>query len=289
MTNYNWEIKNWPRKQWPKGLLEIPEPPKQMNIIGNWPADLIKLCIVGPRKYTDYGEQVCRKLISALSGYPIAIVSGLAHGIDRIAHESAIENNMISIAAPGSGLSRDFIYPRFNLGLAEKVLDNGGCLISEFPNDFGATRWTLPKRNRIMVGISKAILIIEANKKSGTMITARLSTDYNRDLLVVPGSIFNENSDGPNRLLHDGATPITCPNDLLEALGFDISEEATQKIALENLTATERYVYEIVKNEISLDDLVEQNIAPVEELNKILTTLEIYDLITITGNKICQK
>lgn len=201
-------------------LLEIPQPPAEMYIVGKLPEDHIYVSVVGSRRYTDYGQQCCRDLILGLQGKPVAIVSGLAYGIDQIAHRAALDAKLPTIAIPGSGLDLSALYPRGHTQLAEEIIYNGGCLMSELQPLEKAAPWTFPLRNRLMAGIARAVLVIEAEEKSGTLITARLATEYNRDVLAVPGSIFSATSAGTNFLLRQGATPITCANDLLQALGL---------------------------------------------------------------------
>jgi len=201
-------------------LLEIPQPPAELYIVGKLPEDHIYVSVVGSRRYTDYGQQCCRELIAGLHGKPVAIVSGLAYGIDQIAHRAALDAKLPTIALPGSGLDPSALYPRGHQQLAEEILYNGGCLLSEFDPMEKAAPWTFPQRNRLMAGLARAVLVIEAEEKSGTLITARLAIEYNRDVLAVPGSIYSAQSAGTNFLLRQGATPITCPNDLLQALGL---------------------------------------------------------------------
>src|SRR3989344_3756135 len=173
------EIQKLPKEKFPKALLEIPQPPKDLWIIGELPPEnLIYLCVVGSRKFTSYGREACEKIIAGLKDYPIVIVSGLAMGIDAISHRKAVSVGLKTIVFPGSGLSPEAMYPKTNAKLAEEIFENGGCLISEFEPDFKAKLWSFAKRNRLMAGISKATLIIEAEEKSGTLITARLTTEY---------------------------------------------------------------------------------------------------------------
>jgi DNA processing protein len=182
------------------------------------------LAVVGSRKYTDYGKELVEYLLDGLRGHNIGIVSGLALGIDSLAHEAALRNNLYTLAIPGGGLSPTAIYPRTHVGLAEKILKSGGGLLSEYDSDFKATTWSFPQRNRIVAGISNATLVIEAGEKSGSLITARLTADYNRELLVVPGNIFSNNSKGTHQFLKLGAIPITEPSDILNVLGIDLIE-----------------------------------------------------------------
>ncbi|MFA6524029.1 MAG: DNA-processing protein DprA [Candidatus Paceibacterota bacterium] len=227
------EIKKLPKDKFPPQLLEIPQPPEDLWIIGELPKeDLIYLCVVGSRKFTSYGKEACEKIIAGLKGYPIAIVSGFAMGIDTIAHKKAMQVGLKTLVFPGSGLSDEAMYPKTNVRLIREVLESGGCLISEFEPDFKATQWSFPMRNRLMAGMSKAVLVIEAEEKSGTLITARLTTEYNRDLLAIPGSIFSPSSKGTNRLIRQGATPVTCSEDVLEALGFELEKDESKQVKL---------------------------------------------------------
>src|SRR3989338_6960734 len=230
------QIKKLPKNKFPKALLEIPQPPLDLWITGEMPDEkLVHLSVVGPRKFTSYGKEACEKIIAGLKGYPIVIVSGLAMGIDAIAHQKALSVGLKTLVFPGSGLSKEAMYPKTNVKLAEEVVRQGGGLISEFEPNFRATLWGFPMRNRLMAGISKATLVIEASERSGTLITARLTAEYNRDLLVVPGSIFSPNSKGTNKLLRQGATPVTSAEDVLETLGFEIEkdEEKQQKLVID--------------------------------------------------------
>src|SRR3989344_928459 len=201
-------------------------------------------------------------------------------GIDTIAHKKAMQVGLKTIVFPGSGLSSEAMYPKTNIRLMNEVVENGGCLISEFEPDFKATQWSFPMRNRLMAGISKATLIIEAEERSGTLITARLTTEYNRDLLVVPGSIFSPNSKGTNRLLHQGATPVTCAEDVLEALGFELDKDEKKQAKLFfDLLPEEKIVMEILRNPTSRDDLIRAIKMPTPTANALLSVMEIKGLI----------
>lgn len=265
----------------PADLLEIPQPPKKLYLAGKLPPEgTICLAVVGSRKATTYGKDVVKKLISGLKGYPIAIVSGLAVGIDALSHEAALDAGLFAIAFPGSGISEKAFFPPSSLKLAEKIISSGGCLLSEFEPDLRAAYYTFPMRNRLVAGISKAVLIIEAEERSGTLITARLTTEYNRDLLVVPGSIFSPNSKGTNRLLKAGATPITCSEDVLEALGFELEkdEEKQAKLFLD-LLPKEKIVVELLREPVSRDDLIRALKMPTPTANALLSVMEIKGLI----------
>jgi DNA processing protein len=271
------ELKKLSREEIPESLMEIPQPPEQMYLVGNMPTEGNRLlAVVGSRKYSNYGKEVCEKLIEGLAGQPVTILSGLALGIDSIAHRSALANNIQTIAIPGSGLDESVLYPTSHLNLAKEIVERGGGLLSEFDPKFRATPYSFPQRNRIMSGLAHAVLVIEAEKKSGTLITSRLATDYNKDVLAVPGNIFSKTSEGPHMLIRLGATPITCVNDLLEALHL---EPEQQKLNFEECTEDELKILNLLDSPISRDELFTKIEMPIQELNSILMMLEIKGFI----------
>lgn len=269
----------------PRRILEIPDKPKELYIEGQYPDENLKfLAIVGSRKYTSYGKDVCEKIIRELRDYPIVVVSGLALGIDSIAHEEAIKNNITTIAVPGSGLSEKVLYPRTNFNLSRKILRSNGCLVSEFKPDFRATNWSFPQRNRIMAGLCDAVLVIEAEEKSGTLITARLAMEYNRDVLVVPGQIFSKNSTGTNKLIKDGAHPVTCVSDILNILG--LKENTQNDKNYEDCSEEEKEILLLLKSPISKEELLFICGKDITTLNMILSLLEIKGYIKETMGEI---
>lgn len=250
------EVRQLTSAEFPPLLSEINDPPKSLFAAGNIDLlrdpDYIYLCVVGSRKYSSYGKQVCETLIAGLRGYNICIVSGLALGTDAIAHRAALNAGLPTIAVPGSGLSEKILYPQTNINLARDIVRSGGALLSEFEPEFKAAPWSFPQRNRIMAGMSHATLVIEATEKSGTLITSRLATEYNRDVMTVPGSIFSANSSGPNMLLSLGATPVRSSADILDALGIDKNQEQT----VTNLTPEEQSVIELLDEPKTKDELI---------------------------------
>ncbi len=269
-------------KEIPEILSEISDPPKQLYLVGKLPSQKTKLlCIVGSRKYTSYGKDACEKLISGLRGYDIAIVSGLALGIDSIAHRSALEAGLKTIAVPGSGLDESVLYPSTHKGLAEKIVENGGALLSEFEPKFRATPYSFPQRNRIMAGMSHATLVIEAEIKSGTLITSKFATEYNRDVFALPGSIFSKNSEGPNMLIRLGATPIRNSQDILEALGFKVEEKPENlELKYSDCSDEEMLVVKILKEPMEKNDLIRDMKMPVSKASAVLSIMEIKGLIS---------
>lgn len=279
------KISKLQRSKFPSSLLELPQPPENLYYLGNIEEylenpDLIYLCIVGSRKYTSYGKDICEKIITGLKGYPIVIVSGFAMGIDTIAHRTALKNNMRTVVFPGSGLSKEAIFPKINANFMDEILNAGGCFISEWEPDFKAERWTFPMRNRLMAGICKAVLVIEAEEKSGTLITARLATEYNKDLLAVPGSVFSSSSKGTNKLLRLGAVPITSAEDVLQELGFDLEKNENKQLELfEELNIDEKKVLEILREPMDRDDLLRYMQMPIQNANTLISVMEIKGLI----------
>lgn len=284
----------------PKLLLEIPDPPKRLFIRGRFPEESEKikfLCVVGSRKNSRYGKDVCEKLISGLRGYNIVIVSGLALGTDSIAHEEALRACLKCVAVPGSGLSWSVLYPRANRDLARRILENDGALISEFENDFKAVDYGFPRRNRIMAGMSHAVLVIEAEQRSGTLITSRLATEYNRDVLTVPGSIFSSKSEGPHMLIRLGATPVRNSEDILEILGLVSSREDTgtnttsydrknEEIDIEtdqrykNCSENERKILSILKVPMNRHELIAESRMDTSTAIITLSLLELKGFVT---------
>jgi DNA processing protein len=277
----SYSIRELKPKEFPSLLLEITDKPKKLYCSGQLPPpDTKLLSVVGSRKYSTYGKEVCEKLISELKGFPVSIVSGLALGIDSIAHKTALKNNLHTIAIPGSGLGQKVLYPSSHIRLAEEIVDSGGALLSEFENDFRATQWSFPQRNRIMAGISHATLVIEAEIKSGTLITSRLATDYNRDVLTVPGSIFSKTSEGPHMLIRLGATPITSGRDILQALGIAVEEKEVKEKNYDDLSQDEKNIVALLEQPVPRDDLIRASGKPAFEINAILTAMEIKGIIT---------
>lgn len=270
------------QNQFPPLLQEIPDKPKKLYYRGeipNW-ENYKFLVVVGSRKYTDYGRSACRELIEGLRGYPVVIVSGLALGIDSIAHESALRVGLKTIAVPGSGINREVIYPASHVGLSDRIIKAGGCLLSEFEPQQKSAPYMFPQRNRVMAGMSHATLVVEAEKQSGTLITARLAMEYNRDVLTIPGSIFSSNTEGPHYLIKNGATPIRESVDILEALHITVQTDLYD-ISYKNIGLSENEIIllEALKEPKSKENLIKIMDLEISELNSLLSIMEIKGLI----------
>ncbi len=271
--------------EFPPLLHEIPHPPKSLWLQGILPPHNLKLlAVVGSRRYTSYGKQVVSHIINGLKGYPVGIVSGLALGIDTLAHEAALENHLYTIAIPGSGLSPHVLYPASNKGLARRILEAGGGLLSELPPDARAAKWTFPQRNRIMAGMCHATLLIEAGEKSGTLITARLAADYNREVLAVPGNIFSATAHGTHQFIKLGATPITSPTDILDALAIDAAPHQTELQSTVSLSDIEQQVMYHLHEPTDKDSLIRSLNISTNEANIILMHMELQGYISNINN-----
>ena len=266
--------------EFPELLNEINDPPETLRYDGNLPIEGNKLlAVVGSRKYSSYGREMCESIIEGLSGYPITIVSGLALGIDSIAHRAALKSGLQTIAVPGSGIGRDAIHPRSHTDLADEIVESGGGLLSEYPDDMKATLWSFGKRNRIMAGMSHATLVIEAEKKSGTLITSRLATEYNRDVGAVPGPATSPTSDGPHMLIRLGAALIRDSKDVLELLHLDTNEDNRALFDASELSEDEKTLMNILDTPCSRDELIRKSKLDTGQASAILSLLEIRGLI----------
>ncbi len=269
--------------EFPPLLREIPQPPTQLNYRGTLPpSELPLLAVVGSREYTMYGKQVVNFLIDGLRGYRVGIVSGLALGIDSLAHEAALRNNLYTLAIPGSGLNDDVLYPRAHVRLATRILEMNGGLLSEFAPNFKATKWSFIQRNRLMAGITYATLVIEATEQSGTLTTARMCTDYNRELLVVPGNIFSQTSKGPHLFMKIGATPVTSAQDIADVLKLE-QVVAGQKASLfappPDLTPQESAILKALREPLDANTLLSTTGLSATEANITLMHLELKGII----------
>lgn len=284
---FNIKIKELMQEEYPFLLKQIRRLPEKMSMAGVLPPNDCKyLCVIGARKNSNYGNETCRKLISGLAGYPIVIVSGLAIGIDSIAHDVAIKTGLKTIAFPGSGLSAEALYPSSRRTLAMEIINSGGTLISPFRDDQLGANWTFPTRNRLMAGASHATLIIEAKKKSGTLITADYATEFGRDVLAVPGSIFCDLSYGPHMLIRRGATPVTSSEDILEALGFKVARGDEAQNPLPNfaemsLSPEEKNIIDYLRLEpLPPSELVEKLSVSPAKLSTVISGLELRGIVS---------
>ncbi len=274
------DIRELKRTEWPRQLLEIPQVPEGLWIRGKLPEAGTKfLAIVGSRAMTRYGQEACEKLIHGLAGYPVSIVSGLALGVDACAHKAALAVGLHTIAIPGSGLDDSVIGPRANLGLAKEIVAKGGALISEHEPRYIAHPYDFPSRNRLMVGLSDAVLVIEAGEKSGTLITARLAADYNRELLCIPHRIGDPHAFGPHLFTRLGATLVCEPLHILEALKIAPRGGAARAETPSDLEEVELHIWGMLEEPKTRDEILRGGTAAAGEVLTALVALELRGLI----------
>ncbi|MDD5165600.1 MAG: DNA-protecting protein DprA [Candidatus Pacebacteria bacterium] len=268
-------------------LRQLDKIPDSMEMIGTLPPETYKyLCVVGSRAYSSYGKEACEQLIAGLAGYPIVIVSGLAIGIDSIAHEAALKANLKTIAFPGSGLDINVLYPAQNIDLARRIIEAGGALLSPFPRNLEGVYWAFPVRNKLMAGISNAVLLIEGAKGSGSLLTAHDAGEFGRDLLTVPGSIFSPLSFGPHKHLREAAIAVTCSEHILEVLGLTKNDSSSmpnatnQNLFGDSLSADEKRILESMSAPIERDELIRSLNLPAGFVNSVLVELELRGIIS---------
>lgn len=286
----------------PKLLREISVPPKQLWLegllpdsswtVGRGEGETRFLCVVGSRRHSTYARERLEELIQGLAPYNICIVSGLAIGIDSIAHESALKAGLHTIAFPGSGLDRSVLYPPSRRELGERILSSGGALLSEFDLTQAAAPWTFPQRNRLMAGISHATLVVEAGPDSGTLITAMYALDANRDVCALPGLITSPLTYGPHKLIRNGATLIRSSDDILEVLGLKPTDEQGSLIheaqrSIRPLNTTEQSIFNIIKNEaVSLEELTQKTGLDSSTVSVTVSMLEIEGIVKVKDGKV---
>lgn len=270
---------------YPKILKEIFNPPITLFIRGKLPSqDKPALGVVGTRKVSPYGQQVCEKLIKPLAKNGITIVSGLALGLDTIAHKTTLDVGGQTIAILGSGIDDKSIYPFINRSLANKIITEDGAIISEYPPGTPPTKYTFPARNRIIAGLTFGTLVVEAPKKSGALITSRYALDYNREVLSVPHPITSPNGEGCNNLLKLGGKVVTKPEDILDTLNLSVLQIETSEDYDKNLSNDELSIFNLLSHEPKHIDLIIQESLHVGAIvNSLLTMLEIKGIVRNIG------
>lgn len=267
---------------YPYLLKQIPDPPFALFCRGQLkPAPTI--AIVGTRNCTAYGQRVAIDLARDLGLAGFTIVSGLALGIDAITHVAALDQEAACWAVLAGGCDEAAIYPRHNLNLAKRILENGGCLISEFPPGTYSLKHHFALRNRIISGLCRAVVVVEAAEDSGSLITAHLALEQNRDVFAVPGPITSRLSGGTNKLLKMGAIPCTGAEDILTQLETQVP--ARPPIDLGRLPEAEQRVLQNLDEPLLADELARRLKLPASEVACILVALELKDLVRQEGGQ----
>ncbi len=232
---------------YPRELRTIFDPPAVLFVRGTLPdPSRVHLAVVGSRHPTRYGEQVTREFVGPIATSGVVVVSGLAYGVDAIAHRATLDAGGATVAVLGGGIDEENIYPSQHRSLASHIVAGGGAVISEFPVGTHVMKQNFPFRNRIISGLSRGTLVVEAKATSGSLITARCAMEAGRDVFCVPGSIYSELSEGPNNLIKTGAIPVTTPADVLSRLGLEVRETKPDYVPG---SAEEKTIYDALTRE----------------------------------------
>ena len=276
------KILTWEDETYPQRLKEIDQPPPVLYIRGSYlPDDLFAVAIVGTRRVTAYGRQITEELAAYLATHGITVISGLARGVDAIAHQTALKAGGRTIGVLGSGV--DKIYPPEHRGLAEKMIENG-AIVSDYAPGTPPDASNFPPRNRIISGLSLAVVVIEAGETSGALITAEFAAEQGREIFSVPGSILAPQSKGTNKLIQNGALPLLSVNDLMQAL--NLSRMGEQKAARKAIPSdeTEARLMNVLSEEpLHVDEIRNQTELPIEKVSAALALMELKGMVRQVG------
>lgn len=273
---------------YPEPLREISDPPPVLYLLGEWQKeDALAVGMVGTRRCTSYGRLVAKKLAQELAERGVTVVSGLAPGIDTAAHEGALLSGR-TVAVLGTGLGKP--YPAGSEKLMRRIAEQG-AVISEFPWDMEGAPWTFPRRNRLIAGLSLLVVVVEAPERSGALITADYALEQGKEVLVVPGPITSEASLGTNRLLREGAKPVTSVDDVLEELGMLPLVQARPRAGGVALSPEAARVYELLGLEpLSPPEIIAQTGLSHAEVAQILVELELAGMVEeLPGRRFVRK
>jgi len=272
-------------KKYPALLKEIYAPPPLLYYKGTLTKETfsLPLAIVGSRKITNYGRHVGENIITELINNGLTIVSGLALGVDALAHGITLNNHGQTVAFLGCGV--DQVYPRENTQLSQKILAEKGILMSEYPPKTLPFKTNFPRRNRLIAGSCLGVLVIEAGVKSGALITARYGLEENREIFAIPGAIYNENSVGTNNLIKQGAKIVTEANDIIIALGIDnLKKQNTNKQILPTTTEEDIILKQLGVSACHVDELAKAVGLDINVINSRLVIMEMKGIVKHLGN-----
>lgn len=267
----------WTSPGYPHYLLEIAQPPPVLYFIGEiLPEDDLAIAIVGTRNVTKYGKQITQDTAAYLAGNEITVVSGLARGVDGIAHQAAIDAGGRTFAVLGSGV--DVIYPPEHRKLAREIIQHG-ALISDYPPGTKPDGINFPPRNRIISGLSRGTVVVEAGERSGALITAKFALDQGRDIFAVPGSVLSQMSKGTNQLIAEGATPMTNPVIITDTLNLARTGRERKKEQVE-VSAIEENILRVLGDEsLHIDEICSRTSLSIEKLTAELTMMELKGIV----------
>ncbi|MBI2640811.1 MAG: DNA-protecting protein DprA [Candidatus Sungbacteria bacterium] len=275
-------------ENYPSYIKEITNPPVILYGKGAMLDERISIGVVGTRRPTAYGIEATQTIVRELAQAGLTIVSGLASGIDARAHDTTVEAGGKTIAVLGSGLDHYSIFPPENRGLARRIVEGGGTLLCEYAPGTPAVKEHFPARNRIISGLSRGVLVIEAREKSGARITTRMAMEQNRDVFALPGSIFSPTSRWPLMLIQQGAKLVTSAQDILEELGIEYNKDSAQKLN-EIFGENEKTLLDILEAPLGVDALKEKTGLATGAIMATLSMLELKGSIRNLGGDTYQK
>ena len=285
---------NWPivevnhgKESFPKLLSQIHDPPKQLYCRGN--VSLLNgscLAVVGTRKLTSYGREIAQQIVRDLANNGFTVVSGLALGIDAIVHQATLDCGGKTIAVLGGGGGDKKIGPRTNFPLAQNILKNDGLLVSEYSDNEKIFASNFAVRDRIISGLSLGVLVIEADEKSGALITAKCALDQNRDVFAVPGSVLSPKSAGPNTLIQNGAKLVMNAYDIINEYHENLQLFPEKKKNILTKNPTERKIVDLLEEHgiLFVDDIIRKSGMETSAISVSLSMLEIRGIIKHLGN-----
>lgn len=275
--------------RYPPLLKEISDAPFVLYVKGRrgkTPINLTRTVgVVGSRKVSSYGREVTGQIVADLVAADCTIVSGMAYGVDAVAHEAALTAGGSTVAVLGCGV--DVIAPPSNAGLYHRIIESGrGAVVSEMPLGFRPTKGLFPARNRIISGLCRGVVVTEGAENSGSLITAHCAAEQGREVFAVPGAVTNPNSRGPFRLLKNGATPVSCAGDILAGIGI-LPGEAVRSDRASDLSEDERQIYNYLSSECRhIDAIVRELNLTVQKAAGILTVLEMRGIVRNYGDNV---
>jgi DNA processing protein len=276
------KILTWEDEAYPQRLKEIEQPPPVLYVRGEYlPDDLYAVAIVGTRRVTPYGRQITEELSSYLASNGITVISGLARGVDAIAHQTALKAGGRTIGVLGSGV--DKIYPPEHRPLAHQMM-NHGAIVSDYAPGTPPEASNFPPRNRIVSGLSMAVVVVEAGETSGALITAEFAAEQGRDVFAVPGSILAPQSKGTNKLIQQGALPLLSINDLMQSLNLtSMSEHKVARRIIPSDETEARPMNVLSAQPLHVDEIRNQTELPIEKVSATLALMELKGMVRQVG------
>ncbi|MBU1017177.1 MAG: DNA-processing protein DprA [Patescibacteria group bacterium] len=288
-TNLCFKEVNSDSSSYPSRLLDLPNPPPVLYIAGEIvPSDSLALAVVGSRKMSSYGEDVCEEIVSQVSQAGVTIVSGLMYGVDLTAHKVALQAGGRTLGVLGFG--KNFIHKVGDKNVVAQMMEGAGAIITEFGENEAGAPWTFPKRDRIISALASAILVVEAAEKSGTLYTIEAALKLKKEVMAIPGSIFSPVSKGTNKLIREGARLVCSVDEILEVLDVD---SRIKKIAFKSefpLSSAENAILEVLKEgELYIDDVAVKANMVIYTVSALLTSLELKGMVKDVGRGVYRR